>query len=253
MEQFEEVISWLEAGEQADYQAGVLLLQKHCKNRGLVTNLLKKESAGNREKLVYELVKVGCGGRMQDVSEVLNHFAQAVKGAVQQVATVLVEAHTQVPSFPTQPEPEQVPDEVRGQVDELTQLMGRLHKERCQLSNSLADLNPADAPPVVAKILSLQDQYNALAQKRRTLVEGSQPAPRPEADPAAGESAAPEATIDRAALLQQRGNLRSNISKTRGKLDKAQTEEKRSELSQKLAKLEVELTDVEGKLKQPQA
>jgi hypothetical protein len=75
--ELEEVFAWLEARDDADYQAGVLVLQKHCKNRSMVNGLLRKESPTNREKLVYELVKVGCQGRMQDVSEVLNHFAQA--------------------------------------------------------------------------------------------------------------------------------------------------------------------------------
>lgn len=32
----EKVVSWLEAGEAADYRTGVLLLQEHCRNRGLV-------------------------------------------------------------------------------------------------------------------------------------------------------------------------------------------------------------------------
>lgn len=73
--ELEEVFSWPEAGEAVDYRAGVLLLQDHCCNRGLVNNLLKKESKANRDKLTYELVKVSCGGRMQGVSEVLNYFA----------------------------------------------------------------------------------------------------------------------------------------------------------------------------------
>ena len=55
------MFSWFEAGEAADYRDGVLLLQQHSGNRSLVNNLLKKESQANRDKLIYELVKVGCG------------------------------------------------------------------------------------------------------------------------------------------------------------------------------------------------
>ncbi|MGI4835101.1 MAG: hypothetical protein ACRYFK_16735 [Janthinobacterium lividum] len=297
-QQLEGVRDWLLAGEQADYQAGVLLLQQHSKNRGLVAHLLRKESAGNREKLSYELVKIGCLGNMDHVSEVMNHFAQAVQGAacvVKQVADVL----TGEP-FAAQPEPEQVPEAVRSQVEALTELMTRLYNQRCQLSNRLHDLDPAEGPRVVGEILSLQQQYNALAQKRRNLVEGGQPAEKAalpnnlvaalaegdfsilpadqaasllgitpdeapafnqavgkaaeavanEPAPPVGELSAP--ALDRAALLQQRGNLRSRISKSRKAATEAKTEAKRSEHEQKVGRLEVELQIVETQLAQPQ-
>lgn len=269
-DKLEEVFSWLEAGEAADYQAGVLLLQQHSGNRSLVNNLLKKESAGNRAKLHYELVKVGCGGNLDAVSEVLNHFAQAVQGAVpatQQVAAVLVEAHRPplVEPFPAQRAPEHVPEAVREAVDELTQLMARLHSQRIQLSNSLATLDPADGPRVVGEILSLQNQYNALAEKRRRATEtGLAPAATadqlgiaPSEAPAfaqavdqatealAGEATAipeqPAPTPDRAELVKQRNTMRSNLSKARKKATEAKTAEKRSEYEQKAAKLEAEL------------
>jgi hypothetical protein len=266
--ELEEVFAWLEARADADYQAGVLVLQKHCKNRSMVNGLLRKESPTNREKLVYELVKVGCQGRMQDVSEVLNHFAQAVQGAVpmvQQVADVLTGQE-----FPEQPEPEQVPEHVRSAMDALTELMNRVYQERCQLSNSLATLDPADGPQVVKQILSLEQQYNALAQKRRNMVAGQLGIAQDQAEAfgqavdqaavaLANEATAPEATesaapgIDRAELVKQRGNLRSNLSKARKSAETAKTEEKRSEYAQKAGKLQVELNLVEMQLAQPQA
>lgn len=278
----EEVISWLEAGAAADYQAGVLLLQENSGNRNLVNNLLKKESAGNRAKLHYELVKVGCGGRMEDVSEVLNRFAQAVQGAVppvQQVADLLVEAHRPplVASFPEQPAPEYVPEAVRAEVEELTQLMARLHGQRCQLSNRLADGGPSE-PELVGQILSLQNQYNALAEKRRRVTSGAQapvaaadqlgiaPSEAPafvqavdqaaealagEVDPAPAAEATP--TPDRAELVKQRNTMRSNLSKARKKAQEAKTEEKRSEYEQKAGKLEIELGILTMQLAQPQA
>lgn len=244
-QQLEEVISWLEAGEAADYQAGVLVLQKHSRNRGLVTLLLKKESAANREKLIYELCKYACGGRLEDVSEVVNHFAQAVQGAVamvQQVADVLTGQ-----DFPQQPEPDQVPDELRPQLDELTQLMSRVYNQRCQLSNSLAELSENDGLCVVAEILSLEQQYNAFAQKRRNLVAGEPTAPEQSAPTA--ETLTPGVDIDRAELMKKRNGLRSNLSKARKSAEAAKTEEKRSEYAQKAAKLEIEISVIEMQLK----
>ena len=240
-ENLEEVIRWLEAGEAADYRAGVLLLQDTGRYRSLVNTLLKKESPTNREKLTYELVKLGCGGQMENVSQV----AQAVQGAAP--APVLP-----VADFPAQPAPEQVPDELRPQVDELTQLMSKLYTQRVQLSNTLADLDPADGPRVVDEILSLQNQYNALAEKRRRVLGGEQPAPEQPASaeqPAPGPEPAP--AVDKAELLQRRSNLRSNISKSRKKAEEAKTEEKRSEHAQKAARWEVELQTVEMQLALP--
>lgn len=214
-------------------------------------NLLKKKSAANRQKLTYKLVKDSCGGRMGDVSEVLNHFAQAVQGAVQEVASVLVEAHSQVEPLPKQPAPEHVPAAVQGLGDELTQLISRLHNQRVQLSNSLATLDPAEGPQVAGELLILQNQYNALAEKRRRVAAGEQqpaaeqPAPAPAAPGIEPEAAAP---IDRAALLQQRANLRSNISKSKGKAQNSKTEEKRSEHAQKVAQWEVELSTLKMQL-----
>ncbi|MGI4871234.1 MAG: hypothetical protein ACRYFX_08660 [Janthinobacterium lividum] len=255
MEPNEDILRWLEAGEAADYRAGVLLLQDHSRNRGLVNNLLKKESATNREKLTYELVKIGCGHRMEDVSEVLNHFAQATQGAlaspVQQVASVLTGQ-----DFPAQPEPERVPEQLRPQVDELTQLMSKLYNQRVQLSNSLADLPAAEGPRVVGEILSLQNQYNALAEKRRRVLGGEPlPAeqPAPGAEPPAAEAAPVAPTVDKADLLQRRQNLRSNISKGKKRAAEAKTEAKQSEYAQKVAQWEVELQTVDMQLALPQA
>jgi len=257
-----EIVAWLDAGDAADYQAGVLLLQRHSKNRALVAHLLRKESAGNREKLRYELVKAGCGGHMDDVHVVLNHIvAEALKQVVPAVAPIIAALE----GFTEQPAPADVPDAALPEVDAITELMGRLFNQRVQLSNSLADLDPAAAPAVVKQILSLQDQYNALAVKRRNLAEQPAAAEQPASEPAAEAAPAPEAAlaadadsaaaapaIDRAALLQQRGNLRSNISKAKGKLEKAQTDAKKVELEEKIVKLQAELSSVDLQLASPQ-
>lgn len=243
----EHVIAWLEAGEAANYQAGVLLLQAHGGGRSLVNLLLRKDSAANREKLRYELVKVGCQGRLEDVNEVMSHFAQAVAAAVPPTTAPQQGFAHQVQPLAEDQAPTEVPEAVRAEVDDLTQLMQRVYNQRCQLSNTLADLDPADGPRVVAEILSLQNQYNALAEKRRRVVAG-EPVPAV-AQPAA--EAAP--VVDRGELVKARQNLRSNLSKAKKKLAAAQTETKKSELEQKIGVLTVELADLDMQLALPQA
>jgi hypothetical protein len=247
----ENVIAWLEAGAAASYQAGVLLLQEHGGSRTLVNVLLRKESASHREKLVYELVKIGCEGRLQDVTEVLHHFAQHVQGAVP--SPVVPEDPAPAPDFAAkvtplteQPAPEDVPEAAQADVDAITQLMQGLYNQRCQLSNSLADVPEGDGPRVVGDILCLQHQYNALAEKRRRLVAG---------EPVAAEQPATEAAsvIDRAQLAKDRQNLRSNLSKAKGKLLQATSEAKKAELEQKIAQLGVELAQLHMQLALPQA
>jgi hypothetical protein len=253
-DKLEEVFAWLEAGAAADYQAGVLVLQNHCRNRNLVNGLLRKESPANREKLVYELVKIGCDGRLEDVNEVLNHFALAVEGAVPVAGQVVEVLDLQ----PEQLAPAHVPDELQPQLDDLTQRMGKLHNQRVQLSNSLADLSEADGPAVTAQILTLQEQYNELAQQRGNVVAGEptapeQPAPSPEQStpeaPALGSEQSAAPGIDRAELMKKRNSLRSNLSKAKKKAEESKTEEKRSEYAQKAGKLAVELDQVELQLK----
>ncbi|MDB5270243.1 MAG: hypothetical protein JWP58_3283 [Hymenobacter sp.] len=237
----EEVIAWLEAGASADYRAGVLLLQDHGSNRSLVNTLLKKESTNNREKLRYELVKLSCDGRLQDVSEVLSHFSEAVQGATS-AAQQLGIAPDQAPAFAEAVEQAVVvlSAEATAAVAELTQRMQQAYNQRCQLSNSLADLAEADGPRVVAEILKLQEEYNDLSGQRQRLMAGQ----ALEAAPAA-EAAAPVA--DRAALIVKRGNLRSQVSKAKKAADAKPEDQLKAE---KLAKLQAELEEVELLIKQ---
>jgi hypothetical protein len=248
--ELEAVLAWLEADAAADYQAGVLLLQKHTGNRSLVNILLKKESATNRQKLQYELVKLVCGGRMQEVGETLSHFAQAVQGATDAlgslVTTVLPVSEEQAP---TPLEYAELPESVRSQVDELTQLMSQAFNQRVKLSNTLADIEEADGPRVVSEILGLEKQYNELFEKRRRLRAGE--LLEEQATPGAEQLTAP--VLDRADLVKQRNTLRSNISKAKKKAAEAQSDAKRSEYEQKAGYLAVELGLVEMQLALPQA
>ncbi|WP_210521908.1 hypothetical protein [Hymenobacter terricola] len=244
----EEIINWLDAGDEADYKAGLALLERYCKNRSLLNQLQRKDSANNREKLRYELIKATCGGNLEHTNEVLNQLAEVVEADVQ----VLVEQQgdaLRALVFPQQLAPDVVPEAVQADVDDLTQLMARVYNSRCQLSNTLADIAEADGPRVVAEILSLQNQYNALAEKRRRLVAG-------EAVAEAEQPAAPEQeaapVVDRGELVKQRQNLRSNISKAKGKLTAAKSDAKKSELEQKVGQLTVELATLDMQLALPQ-
>jgi hypothetical protein len=230
----EEVIAWLEAGAAAAYRAGVLLLQDHGSNRSLVNTLLKKESAAHRDKLRYELVKIGCNGRLEDVSEVMSHFSQGATVPVLEPVLTISEPETAAA-------PEPLSLDAQAAVATLTQRMQQVHNQRCQLSNTLAGLPEADGPRVVAEILALQEQYNELAGQRQRLQAGGA-VPAEPATPA--KTGAP--VVDRAALLQQRGNLRSQVSKAR-KVTEAKPDDQLK--VEKLAKLLAELEELELQIK----
>lgn len=254
----EEIINWLDAGDAADYKAGVALLERHCKTRSLLNLLQRKDSPNNREKVRYELIKATCGGNLEHTAEVLNQLAEVVKADVlvsePDLTTQLRDAHRNR-FFPQQPAPDVVPEAAQADMDDITQLMAQVYNQRCQLSNTLADLAEADGPRVVGEILSLQNQYNALAEKRRRLVAGEPVATeQPTApEPAAVDVSTDAPVVDRGELLQQRANLRSNLSKTRKKMEKATSAAKKSELEQKVGVLSVELANLDMQLTLPQA
>ncbi|GAB2954755.1 hypothetical protein GCM10027048_20340 [Hymenobacter coalescens] len=251
----EEIVQWLEAGAQADYQAGVQLLAKHSKNRSLVNHLVKKDSHNNREKLTYELVKLGCGHDLADTAEVLRVLGnrQAVEAAVSEFAEAVAGA---APAPRPQPEPapapeaEHVPEAVRTKVDDITQLMATLWADRCQRSDQLDAASQEQGQVLVADILRLQEQYNALAERRRQLIAGEATGQLEAAAPGAPapEPAAPEtpAAVDVLELGDRLRNLRSNLSKAKGKLARKPDD---AALQEKVVKLTLEKDQLELQLK----
>lgn len=235
--ELEPVLAWLEAGDAGDYDAGLLLLGQHGRNRHLVQQLGRRESVLNREKLRYELIKVSCEGRMDDVNEAVSHFAAAVQGAVPAIAAFAAAA---VAIEPEQPAPAVVPAERQAEVNELTVLMSQLYNQKAKLSNTLGDVSEAEAPGVVAQVLDLQKQYNALAEKRKLTAAG-QPTAAPADEVPADE---PKATV--VELMTQRTNLRSRVSKAKAAADKAPNDVLKAE---KLAKLQVELNALDLTIK----
>jgi hypothetical protein len=249
----EDLIKWLDAGAEANYEQGVALLRKHSKNRNLVNHLARKESSTNREKLTYELIKCGCEGDIEDVSAIENVLRSAAQHVEQKPVYHLPTNTLIVPVAPPEPDPVDVPEHLREQADDITVLMQSLHNKRCQLSNTLADLSvPAEQQARVAEILELQKQYNALAEKRRLVLAGQQQPveqPTPAESPVAAEGEAPAVApivVDRAELINQLGNVRSNLSKAKGKLAKAPNEVK---LQEKVEKLYVEKHHLETLIK----
>jgi hypothetical protein len=247
-EEVQAIVDWLQAGDAADYNAGLQLLDQHSKSRTLVNMLRKKDSPNNREKLRYELIKAGCAQNMEEVAHVVKVFGQVteqVAGAVAQVGLTLGQG-VDIALGPEEPAPVEVPEAVRAEVDDITLLMQKLHNERCQMSNQLADVAEAEAPQLVARILSHQNQYNALAEKRRVLAAGPAPAEGAAEQPAPEQTAAAPSGPDRAELISRRGNLRSQVSKAKKAAEAKPDDQLKAE---KLAKLQVELTDLELQIK----
>lgn len=216
-------------GENPDYQAGVDLLRKHHKNRNLVNTLQRKETAGNVAKLRYELAKL----------------AGDPAPATLPLPLVVEPAPAATPEAPSEPGLAELAvalaPEALAQVEELTRQLAETHNQKAALSNQLGDCESrAERYHVVQEIEQKQTQYNELAAQKQAIVTTG-------ALPAAPQELSPEAHATE--LVKRRNNLRSNLSKARKSAEAAKTEAKRSEYEQKAGKLEVELTEVELRLK----
>lgn len=254
----EEIVHWLEAGAQADYQTGVRLLEQHTKNRTLINHLARKDSKANREKLTYELLKAGLDGDLAAVNEATQLLALQAQPDTTEFAPAVADA-VPLPEPEQAPEAEQVPEAVREQVQDITERMSQTWAERCQLSNQLDAASDEQGKVLVADILRLQEQYNVLAERRRQLLAGEATGQEnahsgpgaaesgqqvASALPAPGEPAiVPAAVLELADTLR---NVRSNLSKARRKLAAKPGDVK---LEEKVAKLVIERDQLELQLK----
>jgi hypothetical protein len=249
----EGIIQWLEAGPAADYQTGVRLLEQHTKNRSLINHLARKDSPANREKLTYELLKAGLDGDLAAVAEatkLLGVQAQQAAGAAEAIAQAVAGA-VSLPEPEQAPEAAHVPEAVREKVEDITQLMTKVWNERCQLSNQLDAASDEQGKQLVADILKRQQEYNALAERRRQLLAGEatgQPAPgTPAPEPEATAPVVPALpAVDVVKLGDELRNVRSNLSKAKGKLAKKPDD---VVLQEKVTKLTIEKEQLELQLK----
>lgn len=235
----EEEIKHYLASEDPDYQDGLRLLGKYNRNRNLAQQLGRKESPAHIAKLRYELYKLAGDTTLATLPLPLQ------AGATPEVAT------------PTDAAPEQEeapgPDlaelmsvltpEALAEVEDLTRLMSTVYSQKVAASNSLGDCTSrADRQRVVDDIQLRENEYNALAEKKRLVIERGTATP-PEAEK-------PQPTL--AELLKDRSNLRSNLSKATKKSKESRTPEKRAEYEQKAGKLAVELEELELTIKKLQ-
>lgn len=225
--------------EDPDYEEGVRLLGQNTKNRNLVQQLSRKESVNTWAKLRYELAKVA--------------------GDVE-LAMLPLPLVADVPPPPAEEEEQeeleqegadlgelakQLTPEALAEVEGIAVEMQGVYNRKVAASNSLGDVTSrADRQRVVDEIQTLEDQYNALAEKKRLVIERGTPTP---------VATAPEEVVPTLAeALKNRNNLRSNLSKARGNGAKAKSEAKKSEYEQKAGRLAVELEEAELLLKKLQ-
>ena len=239
----ETILAYLELADP-DYQAGVALLAGVNKNRSLVNNLRNKENEQNTRKLRHELARVvgvpalalppGLVEQLAEVSGLDTEQAgqlieQATLGDVAPLATPSVTEGR-----------ENLTPEAAAEVDGIVELQARLNNQMVQISNTLADLPSDEARAnAVEQQDMLEKQYNALADKKRLILErGTLPAE----DEAPAADAAPQ--LDREQLKAKQLSLRSTISKNKGKAAKAKTPETKQNYEQKMAQAQAELNTI---------
>lgn len=220
--------------EDPDYDTGVRLLGTHSKNRNLVQQLGRKESPNTWAKLRYELAKAAGDPTLATLPIPLPA-----------AATPPVEEETEPEGADLGELARQLTPEALAEVEALTVTMQEVYQRKVAASNSLGDVGSrADRKRTVDEIQSLEDQYNALAETKRRVIERGTPTP---------PVAAPEEVVPTLAdLLKKRNNLRSNLSKARTKAEESKTEDKKSEYAQKAGQLAVELDQVELTIKRAQ-
>jgi cell fate (sporulation/competence/biofilm development) regulator YlbF (YheA/YmcA/DUF963 family) len=230
----QEIKDWLEGSR--DYQEGVDLLAKHHLNKILCRNLTRNgESETNHEILVYELSKL-IGG--------FDEFAHKAKRATEAVKK-LSESISQA-SESNSPAPEIKLDNLPKEIEEIILIQGKLFNKKAVLSNSLVDLpesaTDADRKQIVDQIVTLTEEYNRLADLK-TEWQKTGKIPEIEVKPKLDEST-------KVQLLQERNNLRSNLTKTRKNLEKYQAQPaKVVKYREKEAQITARLNEIEEKLK----
>lgn len=246
MEEAVTVVNRLIAGEAVTYKEAVDALESVQRNRHLIESLRRRDSANNRQKVVYELGKAVGDRITKEIRTALSQLAtrwNATSSAGEDPARIEDTAETVAPEQEPAAPAHVITDLEQTELDALEVQKGQLTRQRAQLSNQLADVPEADRAALVNQVLALDEEVRQLFTRQRNIALG-----QVEPEPTAAEpDAAPRP--DRAELEQTIRNLRTRISKARKAHEEARTAEKRAGYAEKLAKLQLEMEQMEMAVK----
>lgn len=235
----EALIAYLEETDP-DYQKGVELLATVSRNRTLLNLLRGKENSQLTEKLRFELARYAARPELA-----------ALPTLAAQVADETELTPPENAGDPPAEDAGSIADllatlspEVQDEIGEIIVLQQRIFNRQVVLSNSLADqLSDEARRQVVEEQETLEQQYNALAQKKGLLTSTGQ---LPAAPPPAADEKPP---LDAAQLKDQQLRLRSARSKAKSAINLARSPEKKVAAEVKYAQLEGELNQIDLQLK----
>jgi hypothetical protein len=217
-----------------DYFEGVQLFGKYSKNKALLGTFTRKENAYNKEKLEYELGKIG-------------------EVAVEQVATKTEPAKVETPVIPlnaVEPakEPEQLSQEQADKLVEYDIRLKNLYVERCRLSNELAETPDEQLKAKADEVLAKLAEYNAVFLERKALSQKPLDEDHPTTE--AEKQSSPKPVDPQIAVLKaEMQPFREKISKLKAKIADKPTNPKIAEWKTDLAQSEASLLDLETKKK----
>jgi hypothetical protein len=227
-----------------DYFAGVQLFGKYTKNKALLGLFTRKENAYSKEKLEYELGKIG----EVAVEQVVN------KNEPSKVETPVI------PLNPTPPnqDPEQLTQDQEDKLVEYDIRLKNLYVERCKLSNELAAAASLTPPPPqeelkakVDEIIAKLAEYNSVFLERKALSQKPLGEDHLETDAEKGISLQKDILLvaEVAVLKSQMQPIREKISKLRANLKKSPNSPKLGEWKTELAQNEASLQELDTKKK----
>lgn len=189
----EDLLEYLEDVDR-EYFAGVALLRRYHKNKYLYTRLQKKDSAANRQKLMYELKKLA---------------AQAPPPAHESVKVIKPKPKNKPKSQKITDKPEAKEEESHHLkiLNDLSQRKARLHQMRATIANQGHEAgSDLQRKHLYKELKSIQEDYDTIAKQIELQKAGGKPNPMK----------APRqklSDLSPAELVNKRNNMRSQISR----------------------------------------
>jgi hypothetical protein len=216
-----EIEKWLK--NPKDYQKGVELLSTVCKNKVLINNLIRKESAANKERLIYQLEK---------------HAVQPAKATK--------------PKPQPKPKPKALktaPTQTDQTLERLSEEKGQLHLERARAANRMKFCtNDAQRKQVYENCQEIQARYDAKA-KQITHYQRHGTLPKEESV----KTTTFRLSDDRMDWRKQLSNARSNRSKLTNKIKAhSQDHPKQAIWKKKLNQIIKDIEQIENHLQSQQ-